>query len=615
VCGINGFNRKDKDLIEIMNTALHNRGPDDKGVYIDHLVSLGHTRLSIIDLSPMGHQPMTNEDGSIWLTYNGEIYNFQELRNDLESKGHLFISHTDSEVIIHAYEEYGLDCLNRFNGMWAFCLYDMAKQELILSRDQFGIKPLYYFFDEEQFIFSSMITGILCHDICTSPNEKIIMDHLAFNLQDHTQQTFFKNILTLQPDKVLVYDLKKKKLEMIQWFYLDKTIKKQSSEEIKQMFIRSVELRTISDVPVGSCLSGGIDSSAIVSILDGKLPSQFNTYSYLATGSPLDESKYIEEVGKNTNTRQCFTKLNEDDFLEEIDDFVVSIEEPVSGLSPYAQYRVMKLAGQDGAKVLLDGQGGDELYAGYEYYFSYYFYELLSTYKFLQLIKEMYLYLRNFRKTYAVLMFCFLLLPGCLKRITWKNILCRWLDHNYFNLGQKHSSYDPRWQRMKLQDALTYTFFYSAIPHLLKWEDKNSMRWSVESRVPFFDQDLVTASLYLSPSQKINNGRTKVIFKDALDDCLLKIIKERKDKVGFGTVVDDFIRREKVQTFFSKIINSESFKNRPYWNWKVVNRDFKRHLNGSKNIGDTIWKWVNIELWLRQFFPLGSDCQEKELST
>jgi asparagine synthase (glutamine-hydrolysing) len=589
-----------------MNDALRYRGPDDEGVFVDPQVSLGHRRLSIIDLSPNGHQPMTNEDQSLWLTYNGEIYNFQEIREELIKKGHLFSSNTDSEVIIHAYEEYGLKSLEKFNGMWAFCLYDKKKEELILSRDQFGIKPLYYYFDENRFIFSSMIAGVLCHDIDTVPNDEMIMQYLAFNLQDHTRETFFSKVHSLATDSVLIFDLKNKTTKTIQWFVQDQTPKNPDHDEIRNKFTNSVRLRTISDVPIGSCLSGGVDSSAIVSILNNILPDEFNTYSYIATGSPLDESKYIVEVGKNTHTRQVYTHLDEDDFIAEIEDFVVSIEEPVSGLSPYAQYRVMKLAYEDGAKVLLDGQGGDELFAGYEYYFSYYFYELLTSFRLLRLCKELYLYYQNFKNNFAILMFFFLLFPGGVKKLLWKRYLNKWINHEFLSNICREATYDPRWKKMKLQEALSYTFFYSAIPHLLKWEDKNSMRWSIESRVPFFDQDLVSASLFLSPDKKIGHGRTKTIFKKALDGILMKAIKERKDKIGFQTIVDDLLRKDKIKKFCDDIIFSNSFKKRPYWNWQVVEKQYREHMIGKTNIGDTIWKWINVEMWLRHFFPQNS---------
>ena len=599
MCGINGFNWEDKTLITDMNRVTKHRGPDGEGFYIGKNTSLGHVRLSIIDLSEKGQQPMSNEDGTVWITYNGEIYNFQELREELIKKGHIFKSKTDTEVIIHAYEEYGLDCVKQFNGMWGFCIYDKNKDLLILSRDRFGIKPLYYYMDKDRIIFSSMIAGILCHDIETTPNDKAIMEYLAFNLEDHGEYTFFKNIYSLMNGSILIYNLKTKQHNIKQWYYPESRDVK-NEEDIRDIFIESIRLRTISDVPVGSCLSGGIDSSAIVCTLDKFLEGTFNTYSLIVPGSSIDESRYIKEVGRDTDTQQFFTIVEEDGFLDEFHDFVVAQEEPVTGLSPYAQYRVMKLAHKHGAKVLLDGQGGDEIFAGYTYYFSWYFYQLFTEFKLYTLIKEMGLYLKNFKNVFPHAMFVFLLFPKSIKYFAWKKLMNKWVNHELLEgvCGEK----DPRWKAMDLKDGLSLTLFSTAIPHLLRWEDKSSMRWGIESRVPFLDVVLVESAISLPSEQKLHNGKTKVVFKRAMDDILPEMIKNRTDKIGFGTPVDDFFRNEKIVEFCKRIIYSESFKRRPYWKWVTVEKIFIDHIQNKKNIGNTIWKWINLEIWLREFF-------------
>ncbi len=575
MCGINGFNWNDIYLIEEMNIATKHRGPDDKGIYVDEKISLGHVRLSIIDLSEKGHQPMSNEDETIWITYNGEIYNFQELRYDLGKKGHVFKSNTDTEVIIHAYEEYGLNCVKQFNGMWVFCIYDTNKDILVLSRDQFAIKPLYYYIENNTFIFSSMIAGILCHDIKTAPNDRAIMEYLAFNLEDHKQYTFFANIYSLPQGSTLTYDLKTSRHSIQQWYHL--TFREVKNEEvIRDKFIESVRLRTISDVPIGSCLSGGIDSSAIVCTLDTILKNNFSTFSLVVPGSSIDESKYIKEVGRNTKTQQFFTTIGVDEFLKEVDDFIIAQEEPVTGLSPYAQYRVMKLAHEQGAKVLLDGQGGDEIFAGYNYYFSYYFYELFTNLKWYTLLKEIVLYIKNSKNFFPHLMFAFLCLPVSVKYIFWKTFDKKWINHEM--LEKVCVDKDPRWKAMNLNDSLRLTLFSTAIPHLLRWEDKNSMRWSIESRVPFLDFTLVESVNSLPSEQKLCNGKTKVIFKKAMNNILPEMIKNRTDKKGFETPRDDFFRNEKIIEFCKKIIYSESFKNRPYWQWNKVEKIFIDHI-------------------------------------
>ncbi|MFC1975125.1 asparagine synthase (glutamine-hydrolyzing), partial [Chloroflexota bacterium] len=280
MCGINGFTWQDGALIQAMNDVTKYRGPDDRGIYVDENISLGHTRLSIIDLSSDGHQPMSNEDDTIWITYNGEIYNFQEIRENLPKAGHFFKSKTDTEVIIHAYEMYGLNCMNKFNGMWAFGIYDKNEETLILSRDRYGIKPLYYYVDEERLTFSSMITGILSHQIEIVPNDRAIMEYLAFNLEQHDTYTFFENVNSLAPGHLLIYNLKTKKHRVQRW-YTPESREIKNSDTLKNYFTNSVKLRAISDVPVGVCLSGGIDSTAITCTLDKYFTNTFNTYSLI----------------------------------------------------------------------------------------------------------------------------------------------------------------------------------------------------------------------------------------------------------------------------------------------------------------------------------------------
>lgn len=600
MCGINGFSWVDETLIRVMNQTTCNRGPDDEGVFVDDNVSLGHQRLSIIDLSPAGHQPMCNENGNIWIVYNGEIYNFQEIRGKLQQKGHLFKSKTDTEVIIHAYEQWGVKSFDMFNGMWAFCIYDEGKKELILSRDRFGIKPLYYCLHNEKLIFSSMISAILAHDIQAAPSENAIMRFLAYNLEHCDKNTFFKNVYSLEPGNFLKYDLKTKNYFIEKW-YVQRCLENVTVEQVRQSFVESVESQTVADVPIGSCLSGGIDSSSIVCTLDKFLPYAFYTFSFIAPGNTFDESKYIKEVGKRTKTKQFFTQISEDDFLNEFPDFVKALEEPVLGLSPYAQYRVMKLAHQQGAKVLLDGQGGDEIFAGYHYYFSYRFFDLLKRGKILNLGREMFLYLRHFEELMPFGLFAFMLMPNWLKNYLWKTVVNKWINHNYLKEVCGENS-DLRWQGMSLEEVLRLTLFSTAIPHLLQWEDKSSMRWSIESRVPFLDLHLVETALSLAPEQKLQNGKTKIIFKEAVKDILPKMISGRTDKIGFDTPVDEFFRKPKIVDFCRKIIYSDSFKKRPYWKWQKIEEMFLSHISNKRNCGKEIWKWVNIEIWLRTFF-------------
>ncbi|MFC2071093.1 asparagine synthase (glutamine-hydrolyzing) [Chloroflexota bacterium] len=600
MCGINGFNWPDTTIIDRMNEAVKQRGPDGVGIFVDPNVSLGHRRLAIIDLSPKGKQPMCNEDASIWLVYNGEIYNFKDLKKELEHVGHIFRSNTDSEVIIHAYEEYGIDFVKKFSGMWAFCIYDSSKGQLILSRDRFGIKPLYYYIDDSRLIFSSLIAGILCHNITTEPNDRAIMEYLAFDLEHHEEYTFFENIYSLKPGSILVYDLKKKRAEKRHWYYPTNNLTPDENT-IRELFINSVKSMTLADVPIGSCLSGGLDSSAIVMLLDKFLDYEFNTYSFIAPGTSFDESKYIKEIGINTKTRQFFTMIPAEEFLEDISDFIMTQEEPVNGVSPFAGYRVMKLAHSQGAKVLLDGQGGDEIFAGYACYFIYYFYELLTTFKWNALLNEIRLYRKNSKSNYAIRMLGFIATPNRFKYPIWKRMANTWVNYDFLQ-SVNSNPIDPRWKARNLRDSQLLTLFNTDIPHLLMWEDKNSMRWGIESRVPFLDAALVESAILLSKEQKINNGRTKVIFRRATENLIPDLIRNRTDKIGFQAPSANLFRNEKVISFVRDLLYSNSFMKRPYWRWKRVDKLFNDHVEEKRNAGDTIWKLVNTELWLNHYF-------------
>jgi asparagine synthase (glutamine-hydrolysing) len=599
MCGINGFTWADEKLLRVMNDRTKNRGPDDAGVLVDENVSLGHRRLSIIDLSANGHQPMSNMDDTVWIVYNGEVYNFREIRKGLEEKGHKFKSHTDTEVILRSYELLGTDCFDKFNGMWAFCIYDKRNEQILLCRDRYGIKPLYYHIDEKGLIFSSMISAILVHNVRTGPNEKAIMEYLALGLEQYNEETFFENIYSLDPGSFIRWDLKTKKYEIKKW-YFPKVRNDNSEDAVREAFTESVRLQTVADVPIGSCLSGGLDSSAIVCLLDRFLEYPFYTFSFTAPNTVFDETKYIMEVGKKTKTRQFFTRLSVDDFLADIEDFVVTLEEPVLSLSPYAQYRVMKLAHDNGVKVLLDGQGGDEIFAGYPYYFTYHYWGLLKQLQMYRLIREIILYVHNFKNVHPVKLFGFLMFPEIVKKIIYRKFLNNWINPELLGkfCGDRIA---PEWKRMSLEDALSMSLFSTSIPRLLLWEDKNSMRWSVESRVPFLDVNLVETVLSQPPEAKLWDGRTKVTYKRAVKDILPPMILNRKDKIGFKAPAADLLREPKIADYCRGLIFSESFKKRPYWKWDKIVDKYNQHVEGKKNNVGVLWKCLNLEIWLRAF--------------
>jgi asparagine synthase (glutamine-hydrolysing) len=427
------------------------------------------------------------------------------------------------------------------------------------------------------------------------------MEFLAFNLLNHDKRTFFKDIWSLEPGSYLIFDLSTKEVLIKHWYQLQKH-RTMTAPELSTLFIQSVRSRTVSDVPIGSCLSGGIDSSAIVCTLDTMINQPFFTYSLVFPGEKIDESRYMKEVGKHTRIQQQFTTLSRNNFLNDLPDFIKAQEEPTTGLSAYGQYCIMRLAYENKAKVLLDGQGGDEIFAGYTYYFAYYYYELLKKGQIITLIKEMRSYRKNFKGYNPHLFLCFILLPEKIQNYLYKNYLLPWLNHDLLHESAVNKR-DPRCKPMTLHEALVVTLLNTAIPHLLRHEDKNSMRWSIETRVPFLDFNLVEAAMSIPTTDKIQNGKTKIIFKEAIKNLIPDMILHRKDKIGFETPGDDFFRDPQIIEFCETIFISEQFKSRPYWNWKEVKRHYTRHLEGKSNIGDTIWKWITLEMWLREFFP------------
>lgn len=602
MCGINGFSWKDEQLILKMNHALSHRGPDDQCIYTDERVSLGHRRLSIIDLSPAGRQPMANEDESLWIIFNGEIYNFSEIKPELVRRGHKFSSGTDTEVIIHAYEEWGTRCVERFNGMWDFAIYDKNKNLLFLSRDRFGVKPLYYYRDDRGIIFSSEIAGILQHEVQRSPNEKIVYQYLAFGLVDHTAETFFEGIYSLGAGENLIYDLSSKTIRFERWYDLESRIAdlgpvsdEDLAKKVRDLFQDSVRYRLIADVPVGSCLSGGIDSSSIVCAMrqldEDKI---IKTFSLVFPGLAIDESAFIDEVTRKTEAQSYKITPSLGMLLIELEDLVRTQGEPFGSLSIYGQYKVMQLARDNNMKVLLDGQGSDEIFAGYQRYYNYYLFACLKNGRFGE-------FLRMFKPGF--LEFVGTTLLG--RTGPTRNLLDRLkgLKSARFvgDFYEGNKSY-PLFERgFDLKAILREDVVKVSIPHLLRYEDRNSMHWSIESRVPFMDYRLVELALSLDYYRLINNGVTKYIFRKAMDGLVPSMILARRDKIGFATPDSIWFRDPDFINLIRNIIESEKFQSRPYWKLHEVKKLFQEHMDGKKDNSGSIWRIMNTEIWMRTF--------------
>ena len=650
MCGITGaYSFKgsiNPDLIRRMTDPLRHRGPDDEGFLAVDSTSgkvvsltgidsktygqriedfngsanlfLGHRRLSIIDLSPSGHQPMSNEDGTLWIVHNGEVYNYLEIRKELESLGHDFRSRTDTEVILHAYEEWGVDCLSHFNGMWAFAILDLKKKRFFCSRDRAGVKPFYYLYDGKRFCFASEIKALLqIDDFCVEPNEQIVADYLFSGLLDHTHETFFKNIYQLRPGENLLVEADKLAVQT----YWDIEVKEvrfprdsDYTERFYELLEDSIRLRLRTEVPIGSCLSGGLDSSSIVCLanrlmfdgqnIDPKLVGERQkTFSSCFDDPAYDERKFIELVTHQTGAEKNYVFPKAENLLKDLSMLIWQQEEPFGSTSIYAQWNVMRLAKERQVTVLLDGQGGDELLAGYLPSFYYLFRQARKDFDIGLLMREGKGFLKHhknltrplFHKTIAAIV------PKRLR--TFFPGLDRdgggWAEEGFRKNYYRSFSW-PRKFEHELNNYLYHAFRFTVLPGLLHYEDRNSMAFSLEARLPFLDYRLVEFSFSLPAHLKMDGGVTKVILREAMKGTLPERIRNRMDKIGFVTPEADWFKTT-LRDHIREIFNSKSFSERGIFNIANVHKAFQDHCNEKVDNHSMIWRCVNLELWLRTF--------------
>lgn len=619
ICGIINFNDKpvQEVLIRKMMLIQKHRGPDDEGVFVEDNIGLGFVRLSILDLSPAGHQPMFSPDNRYVVVFNGEIFNYIELREELKNCGFEFNTGTDTEVLISAYRHWGEECLHHFNGMWAFMIYDRQAKTIFAARDRYGIKPFYYYVDEDLLAFSSEIAPLLSLlPEKPSPDNQSIFDFLVFSRTDQTENTFFKEIKKLQHSHSLKISFNQqttvtahqtphvKHLTIRRWYNLRQRVSNtegfKSPDEFGQLFSDAVKLRLRSDVPVGVCLSGGLDSSAIVStLLMDHDKHDLHTFSAVYNkGQYGDESDFIMEY-RNQLKNMYFTTPNADTLRTDLLKFIRAHGEPIPSTSPYAQFKVNELASQH-VVVTIDGQGADEALAGYHYFFGYHFKSLLRKGKLFMLANEVYHYLRLHRSAYGLKSFAYFLLPHKWRtnlRVDEKGYLQPAFINRY---KTTNNIAENLYGAASLSDALLNHFEYK-LEHLLKWEDRNSMWFSLEARVPFLDYRLVEKTLATHAHWIIRRGWTKYILREAMTGRMPERIRLRKDKIGFDTPQDEWFRMTQWRTIIEDTIGSESFKSRNIIDPEKAKKLFQKHLSGKINISKDIWKWVHLELWFRTF--------------
>jgi asparagine synthase (glutamine-hydrolysing) len=596
----------------------------DNAISGDFFLGFGHRRLSIVDLSPMGHQPMCYSDGRYWITYNGEVYNHVELRSELENEGYSFVSHSDTEVILAAYACWGEACLHRFNGMWAFAIYDTQARSLFMARDRFGVKPLYYWVSPGgSLCFGSEIKQFTAFSGWKARvNGQRAYDFLVWGLTDHTDETLFEGVFQLRAGCSVTLDIRtlpsklaQGRLPAVQWYRLEVQIFRGSfadaAVQFRDKFTESVKLRLRADVPVGSCLSGGLDSSSIVCVANQLLREQDahslqRTFSACAEVDRFDERKWIDEVVRQTAVDAQYVYPSLEKLFEVSPAITWHQDEPYGSTSIFAQWNVFQLAAENDVKVMLDGQGADEQLAGYHAFFAPRFVSLLRSGRLVTLWRELQSTKRLHGYTLAFLLagMANLLLPNRLKNAL-KQIMGRthaspaWLDMQALG-AQAVNPYSMYGGTADSIQALSYAQLTATnIQMLLHWEDRNSMAHSIESRVPFLDYRLVEFVLSLPDEYKLSCGITKLVQRAAMSGILPNAIRDRMDKLGFVTPEEVWVRQQSPDLFRKKldqaIVGSRGIL-RP-----EARATLESIISGTQGFNFGVWRMISFGEWLERF--------------
>ena len=628
MCGFWGFLGQRDDSDRLMDISY--RGPSDHGREVfrcgDRELDFASWRLSILDLSAHGHQPMSYLNGRLQIIFNGEVYNYRELRSELATAGYTFESDGDTEVVIAAYAHWGEECLSHFLGMFAFCLWDRDQETLFVARDRFGIKPLYYFISERGIAFASEIkqfTGL--KDFHARANPGRIAEFLAYGFQDHTSETLFMGIRQLRGGECATLSTKQWQpadgLNVRTWYQLKTPSPfegtfEEATAKYRDLFFDVVRLHLRSDVPVGSCLSGGMDSSAIVCtmhrLLDqaGKTEIQ-KTFSCVFEQPECDERPFMEAVEKATGAEPHHVSLSENDLLAELQKQVWHQDEPFGDPSVIAQWHLFRSVSQTAVKVMLDGQGGDEQLASYPSFFGPH---LLSTLRHAGLgsmlaeargCKELHGW--TIPKTIHSLLFWFA--PGIFNSLgDLKRSVAggrAWMNHEYLREHDIQltpslrleagtpSSVSTAWLS---QMMLTKT----TLPMLLHWEDRNSMAHSIEARVPFLDHRLVEFTLSLPDDFKTRRGVTKRILKSAMANAVPEKVLNRTDKKGFATPAERWMRADGSGAF-RKLLLGTADEHPALLSNEGVAAELNAVLSGKKAFSNLFWRIITFGAWVERF--------------
>jgi asparagine synthase (glutamine-hydrolysing) len=623
MCGLVGILQEksravDRQVLANMLSTLHHRGPDDEGFFFEDGVGFGHKRLSIID-TQSGHQPMHADSASI--IFNGEIYNYLELREELLQLGHIFRTNSDTEVILRMYLQYGENCVARLNGMFAFLLLDRARNRVLAARDHLGVKPLYYCAHPDVLLFASEIKALLQYPgVQAEPDENGLRDYLIFQFV-LGERTLFKGIRKLLPGHFQIINLDDLSFhDKCYWspdFRVDlEHTEKYFLERLRFLIQDAARIQMRSDVPLGAYLSGGLDSSIVTTLASRHTPKELKTFTgAFAEGPEFDESRYAREVAEACNARSFVVFPKESEFVEALPRLIWHMDEPSAGPGLFPQY-IVALAARKEVKVALGGQGGDEIFGGYTRYVVAYLEQALKGA----------IFETNEEREHIVSLASILPNLPALKQYIpmlqsfWKDGAFAPMDLRYFQLidrsGGQLDMYTEEFRASFNREAaferfqeifhhpetksyynkMTHFDMISSLPALLHVEDRVSMAASLESRVPLLDHRIVDLVSAMPAPLKFKGGEMKYALKRAIGDILPERILHRKDKMGFPVPLHLWASG-KAQEFMRDIFSSRCCRSRGLFDAQAI----EKLLNSEQPFGRKVWGLLNLELWYRQF--------------
>jgi asparagine synthase (glutamine-hydrolysing) len=629
MCGINGIafsansgRRVDAGVLARMRDVITHRGPDDEGSFIDGPVGLGHRRLSIVDVAS-GHQPMANEDQTLHITYNGEIYNHADFRAELEARGHVYQSHCDTETILHLYEEHGGACVEYLRGMFAFAIWDERRRELFIARDRLGVKPLYYVHTADgSFYFASEIKALLAAGaVKPQLNFAALPDYLA-NHATSGEETLFQDVKRLLPGHTLLWrdgKINIKRYWDVSFAKVEEGVRSDQDyiAEWTEMFRTSVRLRLMADVPLGMFLSGGIDSSAIAAVMSGMVKEPIKTFSVAFKEREANELEYARIVANAFKTNHHEITVSPEDFFSALPRMVWHEDEPLAHPSSVALYFVSQLAAKH-VKVVLTGEGSDELLAGYERYRKTIYnlalgarYHGLMPNAIKRVVRNQIGGLRAGSKVRQKLLRTFLALQPDIESIYFDNfsVFSRAMQPDLLSAETRArtGAIDPYagvrrvledTDATSLLDRLLYADIKTYLHELLMKQDQMSMAASIESRVPFLDHKLVEFTSSLPERLKLRGWTTKYVLRQSMKGLLPEAILARP-KMGFPVPIGKWFRGA-YTSVIDEYVLSDRAQSRGIFERDFVRNLVNRHQRGGEDHAERLWSLVNFEMWMRQ---------------